>query len=200
MEHKSKCAGRVIASMFCLLFLVSGVAFGQDSEPLVIPSSTGEADFEFLSSEIRLLKRELDQSDLNRITLEQMGNLNQAFINQTSQYDPNLAHVYQDGTQNIFQLNQTGNNNAMDIIQQGNENMFLGTHHGDHILNKVIQQGNGNYIEQSLDADMLNFQINQFGNGHELIQTETRDGIGYKVTQEGPTGMKITIQQGNIYK
>lgn len=201
MEQRFKCALRLIMSFCCLLFMFTWTAFGQDSEPLVVPSETEVGDFDFVSAEIQSLKDELDMNDLNRITLLQEGNMNQSFIQQFSKEDPNLANVHQKGNENLSDLYQQGNGNATDIYQEGYGNSYFGEHVGNDIINIVVQTGNGNTINQDLKANDLDFQINQFGNEHELHQTETRDGIGYKVTQDGWSGgMKIEIQQGNIYK
>ncbi|MCK5691579.1 MAG: hypothetical protein KAI08_01990 [Bacteroidales bacterium] len=198
MRNRFKCASKVMTSFCFLLFIVSMTAFGQ-SDPLVIPSVTGEGNFD-IETENKTLKDELDMSDLNRITLQQMGDMNQAFIEQYSKNDPNLAKVLQKGDENFAKLFQKGDANAVDIQQYGNGNGYSGTHRGDDNLNTVLQVGDGNFIEQFLDANSLDFQLNQFGNGHELFQEENRDGIGYKVTQKGNVGMKIEIKQDNIYK
>lgn len=200
MEHRYKCALRLIVSLCCLLFMFTWTAFGQDSEPLVVPSETEVGDFELVSAKIQSLKDELDLNDLNRITLKQEGNMNEAFIQQFSKNDPNLANVHQKGNANFSDLYQQGNGNATDIYQEGYGNSYFGEHVGNDIINIVVQTGDANIIDQDLRANDLDFQINQFGNGHELYQTETRGGIGYKVTQHGPEGMKIKINQGNIYK
>ncbi len=146
------------------------------------------------------MKKELEKSDLNTITLQQMGNMNDAFIKQFSEGDPNLVKVNQDGNNNFIEFTQTGSANATDITQIKSGNTYLGRHSGNHIINTVVQNGYNNYIEQQLEADFLDFKIEQFGNNHELYQKESRGGIGYKVTQTGTEGMKISISQGNIYK
>ena len=200
MEYTVKCPFRVLFASCCLLLMVTLTAFGQDPEQLDIPMFTEAGDFNLIGGENQPLKDELDMSDLNRITLQQMGDMNQAFIMQYSKHDPNLAKVLQDGDKNFSKLVQKGNNNATDIYQTGYGNFFSGIHKGDNILNTIIQDGNGNSIEQYLNADLLDFKIEQFGDGNELFQYhgDSRDGIGYKVTQVG--GMSITIKQDNIYK
>jgi hypothetical protein len=201
MEDRCRFAGRRLLSLALFLFLGCWSLFGQDPEPLVISSSTGEGDFLPVESWNQPLKDELDLQDLNRISLQQIGDMNQSYIQQVSEGQPyNLAKVYQQGEENLSTLYQDGQNNAADISQVGNRNTFSGIHIGDDILSTVIQLGNENLIEQDLRASELDFVIEQYGNGHELFQTETRNGIGYKVTQTGPSGMSITIMQDNIYK
>ncbi len=201
MEYRCKCARGRVLSLAWFLLLGCWSLFGQDPEPLVIPSSTGEGDFLPVESWNQSLKDQLDRNDLNRISLQQLGELNESYIRQVAEGDPNnLAKVYQRGEENLSILVQTGQNNASDITQVGYRNTFSGIHIGDDILTTVIQLGNGNFIEQDLRASELDFVIHQYGNGHEVFQTETRNGIGYKVTQTGTTGMRITIMQDNIYK
>jgi hypothetical protein len=201
MEHKYKCGMGRVLSFIWLLFLVLLPAFGQDPELQLVPEYTGEGEFSPVVTLNQPLKDELDLKNLNRITLQQEGNMNQAYIRQLTEGDVNnLAKVYQEGEENLIKLYQKGQQNATDIQQVGYGNTYSGIHVGDNILNTVIQSGTGNMIFQELRASDLDFVIEQSGDGHELIQKETLDGIGYKVTQSGPEGMHIIIMQDNIYK
>lgn len=185
----------------CLLLLSSLTAFGQELEPPWIPEYTGEGEFSPDLSLNQPLKDELDLKNLNRLTLQQEGNMNHAFIQQITEGDlNNLAKVYQQGDENLSKLYQKGQHNATDIRQLGYGNTFSGVHVGENIFNTVIQDGTGNLIEQELRANELDFIIEQYGDGHELIQRETMNGMGYKVTQTGTEGMRIIIMQSNIYK
>jgi hypothetical protein len=200
MLYTVKSAFRVLFASSCLLFMVSWTAFGQDPEPPHIPDFIGEGDFSIIAEANQPLQDELNMSDLNRIALQQIGDMNQSFILQYSKNEPNLAKVLQYGDENISKLVQKGDNNATDIYQHGYGNFFSGIHKGDNILNTIVQEGNGNNIEQYLNADVLDFKIEQFKDGNELFQYhgDGEGGIGYKVTQTG--GMSITIIQGNINK
>jgi len=200
MEYKVKSAISRVFVFCCMLLMASWTAFAQESQPLVIPGDYAGMATIGEESLNQLLKIERDMSDLNRITIQQMGRMNEAFVKQYSGTDPNLVKMFQSGSDNYSQLTQSGIKNATDISQFGAGNSYSGFHSGNYILNTVIQNGIGNEITQDLNADNLDFYIEQFGIGHGLFQTETRDGIGYKVTQKGDVGMKITISQDNIYK
>jgi len=142
------------------------------------------------------LLEQLKSTDLNQITLDQMGNQNKAIVHQSSQLagDPNLITVFQNGDQNFVDIYQRGSENALNLVQDGSYNQYLSDMEGELLLNTVIQDGNRNYIEQHLDGGNMNFSITQIGNGHEYIQTEQGNGIGYKVVQNGKAGMKVIVK------
>jgi hypothetical protein len=151
-----------------------------------------------ITEENEKLKKELEDLDLNEVTLRQMGERNSADITQVSDpySNPNLIRVQQNGSENAAVVIQEGNQNALDLEQSGKGNQYRGEFEGELLINTVIQKGNQNILEQYLSGNTMNFFISQEGTGHELIQKESSDGIGYKVMQKGQ-GMKVQIEQGH---
>jgi len=199
MDNTTTLVNRVVFLVCSLLLMVSVNAFGQDPE-IEIPSDYSEmGKIRQILDANKTLKEELGMSDLNRITLQQMGNTNDALILQFSNDEPSLVKVRQIGNTNVLRLTQTGKNNASDISQRGVENQFTGYHSGEDIINKVIQKGYGNIIEQQLIGDHMDFQIKQDGNYNEVSQIyEDFPGpVGYKVIQKGDH-MNIIIKQNQI--
>lgn len=144
------------------------------------------------------LKKDLEELDLNEVTLRQMGERNNSEITQISDpfSNPNLIKVSQDGTDNNAVVLQEGSQNALSLEQSGHGNHYRGEFAGELLINTIIQKGNQNILEQHLIGSNMNFFISQEGSSHELIQKESGDGIGYKVTQKGQ-GMKVLIEQGH---
>ncbi len=201
MDKTIKWIKRTVFSISILLLMISWNAFGQDFDPIVIPNDYSEmAKIRQIDEENEILKQELDKYDLNRITLQQMGNMNDAFILQFSDNDPNLAIVQQKGNENHLKLTQKGNYNAVDIRQDGIDNLYSGYHFGDDIIINVIQKGKGNSIVQELEGDHMDFQINQKGNYNDVTQLYgDTPAAGYKVIQKGDN-MSITIKQDQIFR
>ena len=187
-----------LLSLFCLLLMMSNVAFGQSSDPLI----TSDPNIEVIElDENKALREQLDVNDLNKITLQQMGKQNRATVLQLSGADdPNLVNIYQEGKGNRSVLVQAGQRNATDINQVGVGNTFLGIHAGEDIINTVIQKGEDNMVRQFLIGHDMDFHIYQDGEGHELNQIQVGKGIGYKVTQTGEEGMNITIIQDYVLR
>ena len=204
----TKMFAKKIRVLYCsLLFVITLSVNAQES-----PGSMGQQqDFsdinEFILTEIKgetqYLKSTLnwmDIADLNMLTLRQMGQQNQATINQFSESgNPNLTLVLQKGEQNFTHITQSKGNNALDLVQKGKRNSFSADYDGEYLFNTIVQDGKSNVIEQTLRGSDLNFSIYQKGTGHELIQTESEPGTGYKVIQTGKD-MKIKIDQGHVMR
>ena len=201
MDITIKWIKRTVFSISCLLLMFSWNTFGQDSDPIVIPNDYSEmAKIRKIDEENEILKQKLDKYDLNRITLQQMGDMNDASILQFSDNDPNLAIVQQKGKNNHLKLTQKGNNNAVDISQNGIDNLYSGYHFGDDIIINVIQKGKGNSIIQELEGDHMDFQIEQKGNYNDVTQLYgDTPAAGYKVIQKGDN-MSITIEQDQVFR
>ncbi len=200
MEYRDRSVIKVVFSLCCLQMMVSWTVFGQDSKPLEIPyHSDEEGDIDELKLNVnKALIDELNTIDLNRVTLQQMGQQNEADIIQLSgDINSNLAIVHQKGFQNQSKLLQEGTKNATDILQSGERNYYSGYHSGNHLINRVIQRGDDNFIEQRLLDNNMNFQLSQYGNNNEILQLHDESVIGYTVTQRG-NNMQITIFQNQI--
>jgi hypothetical protein len=201
MNYTIKWKRITVFSLSCLLLIISWNAIGQDSDPIIIPNDYSEmGKIRKVDEGNKDLKQELDKYDLNRITLQQMGNLNNAFIRQFSDNDPNLAIVHQKGNDNSLDLTQKGSSNASDIKQDGFNNLYSGYHFGDDIIINVIQKGKGNSILQELEGDNMDFQIEQKGNYNGVTQLYgDTPSAGYKVIQKGDN-MSIIIKQDQIFR
>ncbi len=202
MKNTTKWIKRAGFSICSLLLMISWNAFAQsDPFDIDIPfESSDMGKIRKISEANKSLKEELEKVDLNRITLQQMGDMNDAFILQFSDGDPNLAIVRQESDRNSVTLTQDGSGNASDIRQSGLDNIYSGYHSGKDIITKVIQKGNSNYIEQELLGNHMDFQIKQNGNNNEVTQQYGSDPeAGYKVIQKG-NNMSIIIRQDQIFK
>jgi len=201
MENTIKWIIKTVFSISCLLLMISWNAFAQDSEPIDIPHEYSDmGKIRKIDEGNKALKQELDKVDLNRITLQQMGNMNDAFILQFTDSDPNLAIVQQKGDENSLKLTQKGSSNAADISQDGFNNLYSGYHSGVDIITKVSQKGKGNSIVQELEGNHMDFQIKQDGNYNDVTQLyEDTPGVGYKVIQKGDN-MSIIIKQDQIFR
>lgn len=197
-----------LSILYCSILIISCFStLGQNGPgSKVSPLSYGnilsdEMIISEINNENKNLKRALswlDVVDLNLVTLRQMGQQNQATINQISDVNnPNMVLVNQNGNNNKSDIDQTGNHNVLNLNQKGNMNSFSGSYEGEYLINSIEQRGNQNLIEQHLQGSNMDFSIIQHGNGHEVIQTENGSGIGYKVTQTGQA-MKVSIDQGHV--
>ena len=196
---------KIVFLIFCsLTYSFSGILLAQETgneneNPLESLELTEEESILIeITAENEKLKKELDELDLNKVTLRQMGERNNADITQTSEpyTNPNLIRVEQNGSENNAVVIQEGSQNALDLEQSGKGNQYRGEFEGELLINTIVQKGNQNILEQYLSGSTMNFFISQQGSGHELIQKESGDGIGYKVMQKGQ-GMKIQIEQGH---
>lgn len=195
-----------ITALLCSLLIFSSLfVFGQE-DPKGTPLNyqdigKDEGIISKIDGENQQLKAYLkwmDVTDLNLVTLRQMGQQNQASVQQIrDSQNPNLVWLHQDGNQNTADVTQKGHNNAVYLRQEGSHNSFAADYEGKYLINNIVQQGQNNTIEQSLQGSDMDFSIHQQGSGHELIQSEKGMGVGYKVTQKG-TDMRIRIEQGHV--
>jgi minor curlin subunit len=181
--------------------MVSWTAFGQVFEPLVLPLESDEmGDFTEISDENLVLHDQLNDLDLNIVTLRQMGQENAASIMQFSNSKaPSLIVVSQVGDHNSSILFQAGKNNAAQVAQEGDMNSYFGVHVGDGLVNSVLQEGNENVVRQFLYGNDMDFHIIQDGNSNVINQIQNGSGIGYSVKQVGDD-MKVTVIQDHVMR
>jgi hypothetical protein len=191
--------------LMCLVLLALNLTVqGQDNnEPTGNPLTEITDDDNILleiNGDNDALRSELSSEDINRVTLRQMGQQNEADIKQFSSRkgSPNLVIVDQHGTKNLTDIDQSGANNAIALTQNGNGNYYRADMEGELLINSIIQEGNKNIVEQFLRGTDMNYAIIQQGNGHEITQIENGTGTGYKVIQKGES-MKIQIEQSHVF-
>jgi len=202
MKNNVRITNRVVLFLCSLLITGSLPVFGQVWEELVLPfDELGVAKIDAIGTENTTLKSNLSTLDLNTVTLQQMGNLNQATIIQISgQSDPNLVNVFQNGDLNNTVVMQAGQRNAVDVQQLGNSNHVVGIYGGEDLISSIYQQGDENLVVQSLDGSNMDFHISQLGHRNEVYQQESGDaGKGYSVLQNG-SDMKVIISQEYVLR
>lgn len=201
MKYDFSMANRPLYLFFCLLLMVSWTAFGQVFEPLEIPLESEEmGNFMEIKDKNLTLHNNLNDLDLNTVTLRQMGHQNVASVVQFSNSEaPNLVVVHQDGDNNSSILLQAGKNNAAEVTQEGNLNNYFGVHYGDGLVSSILQEGNENVIRQFLHGNDMDFHIIQDGNSNEINQIQHGSGIGYSVEQTG-NDMKVTVIQDHVMR
>jgi len=201
MKYDFSMANRSKFLFFCLLLMVSWTVFGQVFEPLEIPRESDEmGNFMEIKDKNLTLHNNLNDLDLNTVTLRQMGHQNVASVLQFSTSTaPNLVVVNQEGDYNSSILLQAGKNNAAEISQEGDLNSFFGVHFGDGLVSSILQEGNENVIRQFLHGNDMDFHIIQDGNSNEINQFQNGSGIGYSVEQSGDD-MKVTIIQDHVMR
>ncbi|MFZ2323045.1 MAG: hypothetical protein WAV89_05035 [Ignavibacteriaceae bacterium] len=182
--------------VFILLITASQFIFGQQDN-----SKTEEAFLQQIESSAVYfpLQNGLDFSNMAQI--QQMGNNNDASINQTltgTNVPGNVAELIQNGNVNDALLIQTGNGNNHLIHQSGNKNTFEASVIGDNNSSIVDQFGNHNMINQNLVGNNMAFILGQNGNNNEINQIEN-DQVPrqYQIYQTG-NAMSITIINGGL--
>ncbi|MCJ7696313.1 MAG: hypothetical protein MUO40_12945 [Anaerolineaceae bacterium] len=137
----------------------------------------------------------------NKAQIQQMGNSNDASINQTlsgTNVPGNIAELIQHGSINDAVLTQTGYGNSHFINQSGKGNMFEASVIGDNNSSTVDQFGNDNMINQNLLGNDMAFILSQHGKSNKIIQIEN-DQIPrqYEIHQQG-NAMSIIFINGGV--
>jgi len=183
------------SNIIVMLLLFSHISFGQQ----ITNKNKEEALLEQLQSSITSLQSQEDLDFSNIAQIQQIGNNNNASINQALtgiSVSGNVAELIQSGELNSAVLTQNGSGNNHNVTQTGNSNMFEASVNGDNNSSTIEQLGNENIINQNLLGNNMAFVLSQVGNNNEINQTENdQQSRQYQITQTG-NAMKLIITNG----
>lgn len=135
----------------------------------------------------------------NAVFLTQVGNLNDAQIQQTGATlaAPNLVRTYQQGDRNLAQITQNGQQNRTDVLQEGQDNLALSNVQGSENHTLIVQNGAANVVVQNLkNSTNVQSQFVQNGNNNRVEQEVVgQTGRTFQVTQNG-NGLNAIIRVG----
>lgn len=193
LQRKNKMKKLNISIVVILLFS-SHFIFSQQNI-----SKTEEAFLQQIESSAPSVPLQNGLNFFNKAQLQQMGNSNNASINQTYigvNVPGNVNELIQNGDVNNAVLTQTGNGNYYLITQTGNGNLFDASVIGNNNSSTVDQFGNDNMINQNLLGNDMAFILSQQGNSNAITQVENdQQARQYQIFQQG-NGMKLIIING----
>lgn len=138
----------------------------------------------------------------NKAFVVQEGANNDAFVDQSHSggSTPNTIYMLQRGNNNTGSILQTGSNNKYNIYQLGDGNLSDLMMSGTKNRSTLVQEGNLNKVRQELTGDGMKYVILQEGFRNELIHKENGEvNQEYTIQMKG-NGMKVYIENSNIYK
>ncbi|MBU2650201.1 MAG: hypothetical protein KKA81_04640 [Bacteroidetes bacterium] len=141
------------------------------------------------------------QSTNNKTLVVQEGSRNSVKIDQinTAGQGENLIYLVQRGDNNITNAWQKGSSNQYSLYQLGDRNELDLSMIGNSNQSALWQKGDMNKVTQDLKGTGMNYIILQEGFKNELIHVEDgRINQEYKIYMKG-NGMKLYIQNSNIY-
>lgn len=139
----------------------------------------------------------------NQAYIVQEGSGNNVYVNQqnpSTLITPNNVFMLQKGNNNSGFIFQAGVDNQYNVYQLGNNNQTDLSMRGKKNVSTLLQEGNSNLIKQELQGNGMNYVILQEGFKNELYHKENGEvNQKYTIQMKG-NGMKIYIENGNIYK
>ncbi len=179
-----------------ILITISQLVLGQQPN-----DNNEEAFLKQIESSEHFVAKSNDLSLSNTAQIQQIGDYNNASINQTlmgTNVSGNVAELIQNGDINIVVLNQTGGGNNHYIYQNGNSNMLETSVLGDNNSSLINQIGSSNLVNQKLSGNGMTFVLSQYGNNNEIVQVENNQSSQkYEIIQNG-NGMQLVIINGGI--
>jgi len=188
---------RINIVVYFIFFSASVMLFAQQN---IIDSE--EAFLKQLESTANSLSLQENPDSRNNAQIQQVGNNNNATINQTLngiKVPGNVAELIQNGDINIALLTQTGYGNNLILNQTGNGNEFEAIVTGNNNSSLIDQIGNDNYINQNLIGNDMALILSQFGNNNEIVQVENDlQSRQYQIIQNGNAMKLIIINGGSL--
>jgi hypothetical protein len=138
----------------------------------------------------------------NSANIQQVGNFNQATINQINSngLNPNIASIVQNNDYNQAQITQNGNGNNNSIIQNGNGNQAEINVTGDNNNTQIIQTGDNNVASQNINTSATQYIISQMGNNNSIQRyDDIQSPKAYIISQVG-NSMHLIISTTSIVK
>ena len=177
-----------------ILITISQLVFCQQAN-----DNNEEAFLKQIESSGLSVAKSNDLSLSNNVQIQQIGDYNNASVNQTltgTGIRGNVAELIQNGNINTAVLTQTGSGNNHYIYQNGNSNMFEGSVTGNNNSSLINQIGSSNLVNQKLSGNDMTFILSQFGNNNEIVQVKNNQSAQkYEIIQNG-NGLQLVIING----
>jgi hypothetical protein len=126
--------------------------------------------------------------------ISQIQNDNNATITQTG--DPaHKGEIYQDGNDNVADLEQVGMNHSGLISQVGDNNIGYISSDGEKHVAVIVQEGNGHNVQFSIEGISNTVDIRQFGTSDHTVGFAGNPVSTVK--QDGNYNSFFSVQTGN---
>jgi len=138
----------------------------------------------------------------NSVNIQQVGNYNQATINQMGNngINQNIASIVQNNNYNQAQITQNGSGNDNSITQNGSGNQAEINVTGDYNKTQIVQDGNNNVASQNINSSATKYVIAQMGNNNSITRYDTgQSPKAYIISQVG-NSMHLIISTTNLVK
>ena len=138
----------------------------------------------------------------NSANIQQVGNFNQATINQINSngLSQNIASIVQNNDYNQAQITQNGSGNNSSIAQNGNGNQAEINVTGDNNNTQIIQTGNYNIASENINTSATQYIISQIGDNNTIQRyDDIQSPKAYIVSQVG-NSMHLIISTTSIVK
>lgn len=124
------------------------------------------------------------------VFVHQVGNENQVMLTQAG---INANTIRQAGYLNSVHVTQNMNGGYFQITQDGSNNAYEGNVTGEDIEISILQQGSSNTIQQLVTGRAISIAVTQDGNYNELKQTSNANSMDLRILQRG-NDMRLIIQ------
>ena len=144
----------------------------------------------------------LSTASNNSANIQQVGNFNQATINQINSngLSQNMATIAQYSDYNQAQIIQNGSGNDNSITQKGNGNQAEINVTGDNNNTYIVQSGNNNVASQKINTSATQYVITQMGNNNSIQRYDNiRSPKAYVISQVG-NSMHLIISTTSLIK